>query len=243
MPDLNPDAPFAVTAVNSAVGAQIGLYGTVASFDGVSPFTISIREADNKGYYYFDGEATRLMSVKELRQALIDAGKAVTILAETTVQGEDGQMFLTTALAADPEAGVTYKVTYNGTGYDCPALAYASDGMEGVMLGNSDAMGIPGGNTDAPFVVMLVPAGVDMGDGTMVYGIVVDPAGATSATLSIVGEASGPEYMTRAQVVELINEMTGGGATPAGADVFYTADGSVFHTVDDAVLHVRKGAE
>jgi hypothetical protein len=36
---------------------------------------------------------------------------------------------------------------------------------------------------------------------------------------------------------------SGGGATPAGADVFYTADGSVFHTVDDAVLHVRKGAE
>ena len=48
-------------------------------------------------------------------------------------------------------------------------------------------------------------------------------------------------YMTRTQVVELINEMTGGGGSDATTDVFYTADGEVFTTLDGAVMHVRKG--
>ena len=50
-------------------------------------------------------------------------------------------------------------------------------------------------------------------------------------------------YMTRAQVVELINEMTGGGGGDATTDVFYTADGQTFATVDAAVLHVQKGEQ
>ena len=65
-----------------------------------------------------------------------------------------------------------------------------------------------------------------------------DRAGTVTAETEFV-----QSYMTRAQVVELINEMTGGGATPAGADVFYTADGQIFSTVDAAVLHVQKGEQ
>lgn len=210
LPDLNPDLPFGIIAVSNAVGALIGHYASVYVYDGVVPFTISVTEASGKGYYYYDGTEARLVSIKELRQAMIEAGKDVTILDETTVQGEDGQMMLATPLAAEPEIGVTYKVTYNGTAYDCPAMAYAADGMTGVMLGNSDAMGVPGGNPDAPFVILLVPGGTDIGDGLMLYGIVMDMAGAAEATLSIVEDVGGPEYMTREQVVELINEMTGG---------------------------------
>lgn len=48
-------------------------------------------------------------------------------------------------------------------------------------------------------------------------------------------------YMTRTQVVELINEMTGGGGGDATTDVFYTANGEVFTTLDGAVMHVQKG--
>lgn len=210
MPDLNPDAPFAVTAVSNSVGAQIGQYGAIAFLDDSRPFTISIYEASSKGYYYYDGTTARLVGIKELRQALFDAGKPVTILEGTTVQGEGGQMLLLIPLAADPEVGAIYKVTYNGTAYDCPVLAYAADGMTGVMLGNSDALGVPGGNPDAPFVALLMPGGTDMGDGLMAYGMVIDTTGASSATISIVEAASGPEYMTREQVVELINEMMGG---------------------------------
>lgn len=209
MPDLNPDAPIAVVAVNNTVGAQIGQYGSITSFDGVRPFIISIREADNRGYYYFDGSVAHVVSIGELRQMLIDAGKPVTILAETSVAGEGGQMLITTPLAADPEIGAIYKVAYNGTVYDCPALTYAANGMMGVMLGNSDPLGMTGGNPDAPFVVLLLPGGTDMGDGLMAYGMVMDMTGASSATISIVEAASGPEYMTREQVVDLINEMMG----------------------------------
>ena len=50
-------------------------------------------------------------------------------------------------------------------------------------------------------------------------------------------------YMTRTQVVELINEMTGGGGGDATTDVFYTADGQVFTTLDGAVMHVQKGEQ
>lgn len=244
-PDLNPKLPFVVSAVSNSVGAQLGSYGSVAFYDDADIHTITIYEASRKGYYYYDGDDTaRLVGIKELRQALIDAGNPVIILPETTVQGEDGQMFLTTALAADPEAGVTYKVTYNGTAYDCPALAYATDDMSGVMLGNSDALGLVGGNPDAPFVALLMPGGTDGNDGT-IYGLVMDMTGANSATISILEEASGPEYMTRTQVVELINEMTGGGGGGGDAttDVFYTADGQVFTTLDGAVMHVRKGEQ
>ena len=211
LPDHNPDLPFGVLALSNAIGAQIGVYGTVYTYDNVKSFTVAIYEASRKGYYYYDGDTARLVGIKELRQALIDAGNPVIILPETTVQGEDGQMFLTTALTADPEAGVTYKVTYNRTAYDCHALAYATDDMSGVMLGNSDALGLVGGNPDAPFVALLMPGGTDGNDGT-IYGLVMDMTGANSATISILEEASGPEYMTREQVVKLIEEMTGNNA-------------------------------
>lgn len=243
MPDLNPDAPFAVTAVSSAVGAQIGLYGTVASFDGVSPFTISIREADNKGYYYFDGSIARVMSIEALRQELVDSGLPVVLLAETTVQGEGGQMLLLTPLTENPEANVVHTVTYNGTTYDCTAIPYSADGMIGTAMGNTDVLGISGGNPDAPFTLLLVSGGIDMGDGVMAYGMIMDMTGASSVTLSIVKTAGNPgdALMTRKQVVELINEMTGGGGGDATTDVFYTADGEVFTTLDGAVMHVQKG--
>lgn len=245
MPDLNPDAPFAVTAVSSAVGAQIGQYGTVTSFDGVRPFTISIREADNKGYYYFDGSIARMMSIEELRQRLVDVGQPATLLAETTVQGEEGMMYLFTPLTENPEANVVHTVTYNGTAYDCTAIPYSADGMTGTAMGNTDVLGISGGNPDAPFALLLVSGGTDMGDGVMTYGMIVDTTGASSATLSIVKTAGNPgdALMTRKQVVALIEEMLGQSGETATDQVFYTADGSVFHTVDDAVLHVRKGDE
>lgn len=173
-------------------------------------YPVSILDAGSPGYYYFDGTTAKLVSIKELREAIFSSG---AILEETTVECSpdmDYMGYIFTPLSGTPEAGSTYTVMYNGTAYDCPALLYEEEGMSGVMLGNTDAIGAGAGNPGAPFVMVLMPAGMDFGDGTMLYGMVMDLDGASSAALSITeAGGGGPEYMTREQVVALINEMMG----------------------------------
>lgn len=115
----------------------------------------------------------------------------VVILPETEITLSSDGAPITTAPNAMPEVGSVYAVAYNGTAYDCPAVAIP-DGLDitGFLIGNSDAMGIPGGNTSAPFLVMLFDAPVDeTGDGNLVHGTFVpmgEFAEGTTATLSIV---------------------------------------------------------
>lgn len=112
----------------------------------------------------------------------------VVILPETAVTVTEGQGYITTPLSATPTGGATAKVTYNGMEYLCTVVAAADEEATGYMLGNLDFIGNGGGNPDAPFVVMLIPDGVDINeDGTMdMYGTVMPVDGATSVTLSIV---------------------------------------------------------
>lgn len=117
----------------------------------------------------------------------------VVILPETVVTVNEGQGLILTPLSATPTDGATAKVTYNGTEYLCPVVAQADEEAAGYMLGNLDATGNGGGNPDAPFLVVLIPDGVDdTGDGTIAYGFIMTLDGATSVTLYIVqtGEAS-----------------------------------------------------
>ena len=174
------------------VAAQMGITGAVMLPGLTGEITLAIETA-GAGYYYFDGTTAKLVTIKELRAALDAAGGGV-ILEKTTVDGEDRELYLATPLSGTPEAGSTYTVMYNGTAYDCPAIYYEEEGLAGVMLGNTDAMGMPGGNTDAPFLMLLMPAGADMGDGTMLYGMVVAMDGSSSVTLSIVEAGGVVEY-------------------------------------------------
>lgn len=155
------------------------------TYDGSKPVQVEIPKGGGGGGV--DEEA-----VNKLIEEKLNAILHPVILPETTVEGEEGQLYLVTPLVGTPEVGGTYTVMYNGTPYDCQGLYYEVEGIVGVMLGNSDAMGMPGGNTDAPFMMLLIPGGVDMGDGTMFYGMVMDMMGASSVTLSIVQTEGAP---------------------------------------------------
>lgn len=113
----------------------------------------------------------------------------VVILPETemTAYVEDmGGFAIMTPLSATPTVGATAKATYNGTEYPCTVARVEEDGMNGYALGNLDAMGLSGGNPDAPFVVILIPDGLDVG-----YGLVIPMDGAATVTLSIVQTEGG----------------------------------------------------
>lgn len=178
---LNPDAPFSIMVVSNAVGAQMGMYGTITKHDGIHSYTISIVEASRTGYYYCDGTQARLVTIKELKKALGVSDTGATILPETTVTLEDNMGFIVDPLSGTPEVETTYTVMYNGVAYDCPALEFVDDGVVGVILGNSDMFEQPGGNPDAPFAMLLIPTGADG-----MYGMFVDLSGATEVTLSVV---------------------------------------------------------
>lgn len=119
---------------------------------------------------------------------------------ETTVDAEAGQAPIMTPLSATPMNGATAKVTYNGAEYTSPII-YTEEGGGMYAIGNTDAAGIPGGNAEAPFIVGLVPGGVDGN-----YGMVMPLDGSTTITLAIVqvGAASGGESAgTSAMIVNI----------------------------------------
>lgn len=133
----------------------------------------------------------------------------VVVLEETTLTGE-GELALGTPFNVQPEAGKTYKVTYNGTPYDCPGVETdLGGGIMGVLLGNAELAGGSGGNTEAPFTIVVVPpAFVDqMG----AYAAIYDTSGATSVTLSITQEvaASGSIPTTTEPNMHLVTDADG----------------------------------
>lgn len=123
----------------------------------------------------------------ELNDKLAGGSSEVVILPETVVTVEDGDNTadIMSPLSATPTEGATAKVTYNGTEYPCTVARVEEDGMNGYAMGNLDAMGLSGGNPDAPFVVILFPDGMEGA-----YGGVMPVEGVTSITLSIVQEGS-----------------------------------------------------
>lgn len=122
---------------------------------------------------------------------LVDENNApVVILPETEMTpAEEGMFGIMTPLSATPTDGATAKIIYNGVEYTSPIILGEDEGLVMYGMGNTDMMGLPGGNADAPFAVVLIPSGMDGA-----YGMVVPMDGATSVTLSIVqteGAASG----------------------------------------------------
>lgn len=113
----------------------------------------------------------------------------VVILPEMTVELTEGQGILTTPLTTMPGDGETVVVTYNGTDYDCPALAM-NMGADMVLLGTFAMLGVPGGNPNAPFTLMIV-SDPDTAAAAGYAGMIMALDGATSATLSIAKKAGG----------------------------------------------------
>lgn len=117
-------------------------------------------------------------------------GGETVILPETEMTpAEEGVFGIMTPLSATPTDGATAKIIYNGVEYTSPIILGEDEGLVMYVMGNTDMMGLPGSNTDAPFVVVLIPSGMDGA-----YGMVKPMDGATSVTLSIVqvgGAASG----------------------------------------------------
>lgn len=118
-------------------------------------------------------------------------GGEVVILPETEIAAITESPIMT-APNAMPEVGKVYVVTYDGTAYDCPAIAIPEGiGMAGVALGNSDLLGISGGNASAPFVVALFDSPQVM-EGSEFYGLLLPVGGGeegTFVTISIVEKA------------------------------------------------------
>lgn len=119
----------------------------------------------------------------------------VVILPETDIADTGDGFYLFAKPSVTPTDGAMCKVTYNGTAYDCPAMLMNLQGtMPAYIFGNTEVMGLPGGNADAPFVFSLIPGGVGTPEDGYFYGVVEPMDGAESVTLSIVqvgGAASG----------------------------------------------------
>lgn len=125
-----------------------------------------------------------------LAQAACNGGGSgpseVVILPETVLETIEGTFVGATPLSNVPTDGATAVITYNGVEYTSPIIYVAQNAI--FAMGNTEALGLQGGNADAPFMVALSPSGYD---GQYVSVMPLDDA--TSVTISIVqvGAASG----------------------------------------------------
>ena len=122
----------------------------------------------------------------------------VVILPETVLETIEGTFVGATPLSNLPTDGATAVITYNGVEYTSPIIYVAQNAM--FAMGNTEALGIQGGNADAPFMVALSPSGYD---GQYVSVMPLDDA--TSVTISIVqvGAASGGGGGASAMIVNI----------------------------------------
>lgn len=106
------------------------------------------------------------------------------ILAETTleVSVEEGVAVLMSPLNAPIVEGEIYTIGFNGAEYQCTAV-YQSD--FGHALGNGAPMGIETPDTDAPFLLGVMPA--ESSAQTGIYAVCVPFDGSASCTVSVNG--------------------------------------------------------
>lgn len=116
----------------------------------------------------------------------------VVILPETELThagGDDPKYIITTPPSAVPVDGVPVNVTYNGVVYTCPVLHTKDGDYDVYAMGNLEIIGETGGDSDAPFCVVLSHA-----EAEGVYGMCFVIDSPQAVTLSIVqteGAASG----------------------------------------------------
>lgn len=156
-------------------------------------------------------------------------GGEVVVLEETTVPVDSGGFRLTTPFTESLVAGNMYKVTYNGTEYECTGVEVTMD-VTVVGLGNLSLVGVAGGNDSAPFALVEYPPehAVEAG----FYVICEDFSGASSVTISIIdtgkteAAGGGVEVLTVTATAETVN----------GLEITY-----VSHTLEKILEAVRAG--
>lgn len=178
----NDNAPFFLLCYpNTSWEAEDnGEYCYIIPSDDATSVTLSIVDMD---------APVHKLDPKFMHETVVMAerpemGGEVVILPETelmVIEDVDEEAPITTPLSATPTEGATAKVTYNGTEYACTIARAEDGGVEMFCIGNTDVIGLPGGNPDAPFVMILIPGGENGA-----YGMVMPLDGATSITLSVV---------------------------------------------------------
>ena len=134
----------------------------------------------------------------------------VVVLEETTLTGETSNFVITTPFAESLVAGNVYKVTYNGTEYECTGMEINMD-VTMVCLGNLSPLGVTGGNDDAPFVIGEYPP--EIASETGASGMIEDFSGANAVIVSIIGTGKtetaggGVKVFTVTATAELVNGM------------------------------------
>lgn len=110
----------------------------------------------------------------------------VTILAECTPEGADGEFYLPDVISL--EIGKEYIVNWNGVPYKCIAHDLTAFAPGAVGLGDLGVMENGEPTTGEPFAIIAIPA--DMVEGMDGFGIVIGAIdGSESVTLSITGMA------------------------------------------------------
>lgn len=180
----NIDAPFAVVCFPNEGGAEMGVYAMLANTDDATSVTLSIERGEatpkqivmdkdgnikweNRTHWVEDGTYDILPEATYTDGAAIEAAMTTTPLSNSLVVGE------------------VYQVYYNGTTYECTCIGVTEDGVTIPVLGNTDALDIPGGNTDAPFVFMEAPASVVAESGIYWQLMTLNDANAFPMTLNI----------------------------------------------------------
>ena len=133
---------------------------------------------------YYDGILEAAAEVKQAAEEI--KGASVVIYPDATLSyfPDDGAFLITTPWEKTITAGGLYTVKYNGAEYDCRAVTM-DNGV--LVLGKASQLGLPGGNEDAPFVMMVMITDTPdyTADGLPIYGAVMPLDGATELTLGI----------------------------------------------------------
>lgn len=157
----NNDAPFVILAASSEEFAtEMGAYGTIMPIVTLDQtFTVSITKSSKIAPSQLTLRSNGEM-VWEERTHWIESGGVVELIPVKEYTQEELETQMTQPLSSALMAGKIYEVTLGETTYSCPAVSVTEDGITALVLGNTDVLGVPGGNPDAPFTFIEMPPGV-----------------------------------------------------------------------------------
>lgn len=120
---------------------------------------------------------------------------------------EDSTAYIVEPFNNMVEDGKTYTVNYNGSAYKCPCTFVDMGGQTVYVLGNGAVAGLDVPACDAPFVFVIMTPEMAAQQG--VYGMIMALDGATSLSVSIVGDIVHKipsQYYSGGMVVNVTND-------------------------------------
>lgn len=154
------------------------------------------------------------------------------ILAETTleVDAESGGAMLLSPLNATIADGKVYTVGFNGTFYQCTAVA--NNELKSHLLGNGAVLGLEAPGDDAPFFIVVTFEEEVLSYGY--YAVVIPLDGSASCTVSIMGETM---HKIPQDYVE------GSGYFVVLVDVLADGTVSFSHSFDEVLAAIKSGKQ